>query len=1168
MFSFSPFHHSSSSQTLNGHPTALLLHPTGDTLFIGTSDGTLHRYKLSKEKNQQPPKLEQSLIKLTTQGNQLTASAGIDSLHFIKEINALVVLSAANISLYDITHWKLQLNSSKWTKSLASSATLQTNILHQLNQQLIPNSNYPPQAENNSDQIPILFSILAVPCKRRLVLFSWKDGQWLDPKEINLPHQVRSLTFPTPLNLFLGYSTGDYATIKLTIPYNSHQPIIHQISEPFPSPISHLITRAITDSPSPIPNSSTPPPKVNSLSSLAFKTTSGLVTLGLTGQAKVVKNSVIRLGSPTHEVIGIKDQIITFFNQNGQLTRSQTLQQHPGLNSIPSSIIYPTPPSETIVKQPYLISLLSSTTTNQSTSSLIIHSIPTLSHLQTIPFPPTQDAHKPYSTANSSSSSPSGKKPSLEPAFQPRPSQHHHPHLLTSSPNSSLIFLIAPQSNQPENSFQYQLECLQMKPWPIQIQQLIELGEYEEALGLMDGLDETHLPNKAVLLKKLNALCGVIDFSKYKYDRAIDTFISLSINPAKVVALYPQEISGTFAKRREEWEQLFGGRRAENYRSTPLIIGPHPPVSEPAHHPHRSRPGSDVGSLPRSGFSHHAANTLVDDDRRSVLSGPSAAPTKGKTADPTLTKTTTDDKGQDDVHFRSSVEVLIRYLTDRRQQVNRAFGATQDRQGLKEEEGGQGGEGKQAVEDLQPSETIFQLEDRPISEIETRAELVQVAKVIDTSLFKSYLVLRPTMLGPLCRLPNWCEVEQVEGLLMEAKRYHELLDLYHGKGQHAKALKLLKKMAMNEEDVQAQIEPTVRYLQKLGSTHLSLILESSKWVFSLCQEQEEEEEGGSTAGCSLGLVKAALEIFVADLSAVESLPKHKIVAFLESLKSPTPIRLYLEFVVRSQKDQDPFFHEQLIQIYVVEFKRLRGLGQLERAQGIYQKLLDHLQDSTSYSSNWVLGRLPPDDMYEARALALGNVGQHDTALRIYVERLGDLGAAEEYCKRVYDKTSGADGSIFLCLLKICLRPTLPEMMSGAGHHKEVKELETKSDGVEEEKGDSGRGGFLGSERLLEAGLELMAQHGHKIADVDELVLLVPPLVPLARLGLFFRRAVAARAPRLRRQRILVSCLAARDLSLATARAALEQRRVKVDQRRLCTGCGKRLGNSVIAVHPP
>ena len=131
-------------------------------------------------------------------------------------------------------------------------------------------------------------------------------------------------------------------------------------------------------------------------------------------------------------------------------------------------------------------------------------------------------------------------------------------------------------------------------------------------------------------------------------------------------------------------------------------------------------------------------------------------------------------------------------------------------------------------------------------------------------------------------------------------------------------------MAMNEEDGMTQIEPTVRYLQKLGSKHIGLILESSKWVFSLCQEQEEEGSSGS----SLDLIKAALEIFVADLSAVESLPKHQIVTFLNSLQSATPAQLYLEFVVRSLKEKDPFFHEKLIQIYVVEFKKLRGLGQL------------------------------------------------------------------------------------------------------------------------------------------------------------------------------------------------------------------------------------------------
>jgi len=41
-------------------------------------------------------------------------------------------------------------------------------------------------------------------------------------------------------------------------------------------------------------------------------------------------------------------------------------------------------------------------------------------------------------------------------------------------------------------------------------------------------------------------------------------------------------------------------------------------------------------------------------------------------------------------------------------------------------------------------------------------ELVKRAQIVDTALFKSYLIGRPSMLGPLCRLPNWCEVEEVE----------------------------------------------------------------------------------------------------------------------------------------------------------------------------------------------------------------------------------------------------------------------------------------------------------------------------------------------------------------------------------------------------------------------
>lgn len=44
----------------------------------------------------------------------------------------------------------------------------------------------------------------------------------------------------------------------------------------------------------------------------------------------------------------------------------------------------------------------------------------------------------------------------------------------------------------------------------------------------------------------------------------------------------------------------------------------------------------------------------------------------------------------------------------------------------------------------------------------TEDELVKRAQIVDTALFKSYMIGRPSMLGPLCRLPNWCEVVEVE----------------------------------------------------------------------------------------------------------------------------------------------------------------------------------------------------------------------------------------------------------------------------------------------------------------------------------------------------------------------------------------------------------------------
>ena len=61
----------------------------------------------------------------------------------------------------------------------------------------------------------------------------------------------------------------------------------------------------------------------------------------------------------------------------------------------------------------------------------------------------------------------------------------------------------------------------------------------------------------------------------------------------------------------------------------------------------------------------------------------------------------------------------------------------------------------------------------------------------------------------------------------------------------------------------------------------------------------------------------------------------------------------------------------------------------------YLKALAFLKSSKSYRPDHVLRHLPDDELYEARAILLGRLGNHDGALQIYVYRLADYAKAEE-----------------------------------------------------------------------------------------------------------------------------------------------------------------------------
>ena len=105
--------------------------------------------------------------------------------------------------------------------------------------------------------------------------------------------------------------------------------------------------------------------------------------------------------------------------------------------------------------------------------------------------------------------------------------------------------------------------------------------------------------------------------------------------------------------------------------------------------------------------------------------------------------------------FGRSIESLLQYLPDRRQKLLGALEAfhitpTQSH--------------RHASLSDTTSNSLREIPDGPFSSL-TPEQLVLCAQVVDTALFKSYLVVRPGLLGPLCRRDNWCEVAEVEETL-------------------------------------------------------------------------------------------------------------------------------------------------------------------------------------------------------------------------------------------------------------------------------------------------------------------------------------------------------------------------------------------------------------------
>jgi hypothetical protein len=182
--------------------------------------------------------------------------------------------------------------------------------------------------------------------------------------------------------------------------------------------------------------------------------------------------------------------------------------------------------------------------------------------------------------------------------------------------------------------------------------------------------------------------------------------------------------------------------------------------------------------------------------------------------------------------------------------------------------------------------------------------------------------------------------------LEETGRHNDLIDFLYGKRMHRQALELLKKFGQSdsEKETAPQLhgpQRMIAYLQHLPPDQIDLILEFAEWPV-----RAEPELG--------------MEIFLADTENAETLPRDKVLEFLQKIDVRLAVR-YLEHVTGELNDLTPDLHQRLVSLYLDRLQKRKSNDNEFSSEEDYlewgEKFINMLKFSDQYSPSKILGRL-------------------------------------------------------------------------------------------------------------------------------------------------------------------------------------------------------------------
>ncbi|KAG4304020.1 hypothetical protein PORY_002543 [Pneumocystis oryctolagi] len=391
----------------------------------------------------------------------------------------------------------------------------------------------------------------------------------------------------------------------------------------------------------------------------------------------------------------------------------------------------------------------------------------------------------------------------------------------------------------------------------------------------------------------------------------------------------------------------------------------------------------------------------------------------------------------------------------------------------------------------------------------TIEEMEKLLEIVDTTLFRAYMIVSPNLVGPLVRLQNKIEVAVAKDFLEKDKRYKDLVNFFFGRSLHKDALELLKKLGqgvisdcIHDEQFKGPSE-TINYLKKLNNDNIEEILLFIKWPLEADPD-------------------FAMKIF---LNNDQQISKKKIYDFLQSFNEDLAIQ-YLEYLINELDENSQEFHNSLIMHY------LRNIQKQKNIDSNLEKLLKLLINSEKYNLNYILEHLPKNDIFfEHKAIILSKLGQHKHVLEIYVFEMNNFRKAIEYCNKISSINNSELGDkIYLILLNILLKPP---------HGQEIQ---------------------------LSRAFELLSQYKSHI-NIETIISNLPLDIKISDLKLYLKGTIQNRVTDIMNGKIICSLQIASLIQYQNKLVDACNKRYIITPEKTCQSCHKRLGQSVLAILP-